>query len=208
MSVSIMGTNAEIPIPNGWAGQIDTQLSLDSNRPLTNAAITAAFQTIDHDINQLLEMRAKLGGDVGLVTLSDATDITESSGIALPASEKNAAVPGSLANTIEKNNNIQWIGIHNTNTEFVENNYSSFFSVGNICVLYIDIYLKNIQIGSEYVLFSVDKIPVFSQYHRSADLIGRTGDIAVLPNGNVNLHSWEMEGDLNIRKQIIYPTNQ
>lgn len=101
MSMSTMGENAEIQIPNGWSGQIDTQPSLDSNRPLTNAAITAALQKIDHDIEQLLALRGSLT-QAGLVQVTDATDVTDSTGLALSARQNNASASGTLANKIEK----------------------------------------------------------------------------------------------------------
>lgn len=106
MSMSTMTPDGELMIPNGWAGQIDDTLSLDSNRPLTNKAITEALQTIDHDIEQLLQLRSSLS-QYGLSKIcpTDLTTATEDNGLVLGAKEKNPAIEGSIMNRVEGNVN-------------------------------------------------------------------------------------------------------
>ena len=60
MSMSTMTPSGEAMIPNGWTGQIDSNPSIESKRPLENRAITEALQKIDRDIEQLFHLRASL----------------------------------------------------------------------------------------------------------------------------------------------------
>ena len=46
---------------------------------------------------------SRAGNEPGLVRLSSSQSVTDSTGLALPTSENNAAVAGTLANRIEKN---------------------------------------------------------------------------------------------------------
>lgn len=52
----------------------------------------------------LLEQRLATEETAGLVMLSDSEAVTDSTGLALPASEKNAALEGTLANWIKSLN--------------------------------------------------------------------------------------------------------
>ena len=98
MSMSIMTPGGEMQVPSGWAGQADDKLSLESTRPPTNRAVTEALQVIDHDIEQLLELRASLTGyGFGKICPVNATDVTQDDGLVCGGFEKNPAVVGSLA---------------------------------------------------------------------------------------------------------------
>lgn len=61
------------------------------------------IERIEKDIAELRELRAGLD-NYGLAKISESDSITDSCGLVLGASEKNAAVEGTLANRIEKNN--------------------------------------------------------------------------------------------------------
>lgn len=99
MSISQFGESGEKPIPAGWALPPDRELSLDSRNAVGNDIITAELQKINHDIETLLELRASLSG-YGLAKIAPAslTDATQESDLACGAFEKNAGIPGTLAN--------------------------------------------------------------------------------------------------------------
>ena len=81
---------------------------------------------IDALLKQFNEMKATLES-LGLVKLSDSEAVTDSTGLALPATEKNATIEGTLANQISKLNTdisnmrqveiatsiLEWIKSHN-----------------------------------------------------------------------------------------------
>ena len=101
MSMEFMGKDGGIPVPNGWAIKPDEELSLDSDNSVANKVVTEALQVIEHDIEQLMGLRASLT-QAGFVKLTSATDVTDSTGLALPATEKNESISGTLANEISK----------------------------------------------------------------------------------------------------------
>lgn len=102
MSISAMTHSGESHIPNGWTGQIDSEMSLESGRPLENRKITEALQVIEHDIEQLLQLRSSLT-QYGLSKIcpNDFVTATENNGMVLGAKEKNSTIPGTLARKIE-----------------------------------------------------------------------------------------------------------
>lgn len=209
MSVSTMGTNAEIPIPNGWAGQIDTQPSLDSNRPLTNAAITAALQTIDHDIEQLLALRASLDGTAGLVTLTDSTDVTDSTGKALPASEKNASMEGTLANKIEASKHIEVSG-GRPNRDHTHNPILYIWTRNNLGFLNVITGIKGLSAWSGKGLFYTNIIPEQTFETNVYTQAGRFAILRFLKSGSVELtvESDMLENEIDyVRAQLSFYTN-
>ena len=68
------------------------KLSLESENPVQNKVITQEFEDVKG-------MRGSETG-YGMVKLSAASDVTESMGLALPSSEKNAALEGTMAHEI------------------------------------------------------------------------------------------------------------
>lgn len=209
MSVSTMGTNAEIPIPNGWAGQIDTQPSLDSNRPLTNAAITAELQAIDHEIEQLLARRASLDGTAGLVTLTDATDVTDSTGKALPASEKNASMEGTLANKIEASKHIEVAG-GQPNGYHTHNPALYIWMRNNLGFLNVATGIKGFSAWSEKAIFYTNIIPKQTFETNIYTQDGRFAILRFLTSGNVELTigSDMLENEIDyVRAQLAFYTN-
>lgn len=90
MSLSFLTPHGEVKIPSGGV-----------NQELINR--------ISDIESRLLDLTDKLAGlesthadkeNYGLVRLSDASSVTQMSGLALPATEKNSALPGTLANMI------------------------------------------------------------------------------------------------------------
>lgn len=98
MSMNIMTPDGEFAVPAGWAGQADSELSLESTRPPMNRAVTEALQVIDHDIEQLLGLRASLSGyGFGKICPVGVTDVTQTEGLVCGGFEKNPNMEGSLA---------------------------------------------------------------------------------------------------------------
>lgn len=86
-TVFLKGVNMVVP-----GTTIDSALSETSENPVQNKVINQEFENV----------KAMRGSDTeyGMVKLTNATDITDSTGLAVPASELNAAVEGTLANEI------------------------------------------------------------------------------------------------------------
>ncbi len=84
-------------------GQIPPDSALDpgSKNAVENRAIFEALQRLENLENETRALRATLS-DYGLAKLSDSEAVTDSTGLALPATEKNASIEGTLANRIEK----------------------------------------------------------------------------------------------------------
>lgn len=83
------------------ASPIDRVLNKKSRNAIENGAVAEAIERIEADIARLEGLKASLTNS-GFVQLSSATDVTDSTGIALPVTEKNASVEGTLANEIKK----------------------------------------------------------------------------------------------------------
>lgn len=73
-------------------GTVDSELSETSENPVQNKAVTAG-------INAVKAMRAS-ETEYGMVELCSLTDVTNSTGKALPVTEKNPAISGTLANKL------------------------------------------------------------------------------------------------------------
>lgn len=97
MSMSTMGANGEIQIPNGWAGQIDSEPSLESRSPLENRVITGKFQEIDYDIEQISQKASTEDYGLSKICPVVTTDVTSPAGLVLGAFEKNESITGSMA---------------------------------------------------------------------------------------------------------------
>lgn len=82
------------------ASPIDSILNKKSKNAIENKAVAEAIEQIESDIARLEGLKASLS-QYGSVKLSSATDVTDSTGLALPATEKNPSIEGSLANRIE-----------------------------------------------------------------------------------------------------------
>ena len=75
-----------------------------------NLELLARLKSLEDQVSglqqELSEVKASRGGnDYGLVKLSSSQSITNSVGLALPASENNAGISGTLANRIANNRN-------------------------------------------------------------------------------------------------------
>jgi len=73
---------------------VDGELSLESENPVQNKVITREFE----------DVKAMRGSETGygMVKLSSAADVTDSAGLAVPASELNAVLEGTVANKLKK----------------------------------------------------------------------------------------------------------
>lgn len=198
MGISTMTLSGESHIPNGWTGQIDSKPSLESKRPLENKVITEALNKIDNDILQLLLLRADLSGTAGLVTLTDAADVTETDGLALSAREKNPTIPNSIANQISELKNllkpIRYIFKSSEITNGVrhyENSVTKFY--GGICA--INVSAANAVLGGGNILVIPDGFR--PKYLFTATASGNMGERVMLTfrtDGSVSIHSSEGEG--------------
>lgn len=91
---------------------VDGELSLESENPVQNKVITQEFEDVKG-------MRGSETG-YGMVRLSAAPDVTDSTGLALPTREKNAALEGTLAHEISSLKD----GFANINTKLFNKGYS------------------------------------------------------------------------------------
>lgn len=86
---------------------VDDEMSNSSENPVQNKVVN---KYIDEKISELTKtieeakaLRATLQS-YGMVKLTDSTAVTDSTGLALPATEKNASIEGTIANQISKLN--------------------------------------------------------------------------------------------------------
>lgn len=95
------------------ASPIDSILNKKSKNAIENKAVAEAIEQIESDIARLEGLKASLS-QYGSVKLSAATDVTDSAGLALPVTEKNPSIDGTLANEIEKIEN-RFLWTHRSN---------------------------------------------------------------------------------------------
>ena len=81
------------------ASPIDRILNKKSRNAIENGAVAEAIERIESDIERLEGLKASLT-QAGNVRLSSATNVTDSTGLALPVTEKNASVEGTIANQV------------------------------------------------------------------------------------------------------------
>lgn len=81
---------------------VDSFLNRKSKNAIANNAVAEAIERIEQDIERLEGLKASLTQS-GSVQLSSASDVTDSTGMALPVTEKNPTIEGTLANEINKN---------------------------------------------------------------------------------------------------------
>lgn len=113
-----------------WGGVTDSQLSGDSEHPLTNKAATEEFlrqqnlitqkelelreliAQANTTINNVKAMRASTTA-VGMTQISTAENVTDTNAYVLPATEKNASIDGSIMHyAVSVNNTLA--GLNNT----------------------------------------------------------------------------------------------
>lgn len=88
MSVNVQKDGKLVPIAGNSSGG-------------TSPEVEAKLAELESLINQTKALRADLE-TYGMVKLTDSSAVTDSTGLALPATEKNASIEGTLANGIEK----------------------------------------------------------------------------------------------------------
>lgn len=82
---------------------VDSELSETSKNPVQNKVIDAKLKEIDEELERIRALRASFE-QYGLVKLTNSAAVTDSTGMALSATEKNATIPGTLANQISSLN--------------------------------------------------------------------------------------------------------
>lgn len=162
MSVSIITPQGPVEVPVRGGG--------------INLELLAKLQALEDQVSglrqELSEVKAsRAGNDYGLVKLSSSQSITNSVGLALPASENNAGISGSLRQNIvslwEKANSyaaktpaIAWNGdVINTNIGI-----QHFHRLGNLAFLY-----KELRCTKSYEARTYYKIGTFNNYKPKAD---------------------------------------
>ena len=139
----------------------------------------------------------------GIVKLCSLTDVTDSTGKALPASEKNPAVEGSLANLMQEGMKTQDINLTFMENSYILGNYSSGFLTGNAGVLNCDIYIEN---ASPYVLIELLSInrTLNRQYRTSILTSAGFSDVFLDTDGVLKLGTGTLSGSFNSRFQLIF----
>ena len=83
--------------------ECDTELSDTSENPVQNKVIKAQIDSLNQAIEEAKALKASLE-QYGMVQLNDTSVVTDSTGLALPATEKNPNLEGTLANQISQLN--------------------------------------------------------------------------------------------------------
>lgn len=90
MGLGTMSGGQYYPVPSGSG--------------VVSAELLARISDLENEVSTLKAQKATADA-FGLVKLTDASDVTESTGLALPASEKNASIDGTIGNFISKLSN-------------------------------------------------------------------------------------------------------
>lgn len=86
---------------------------------------------LQRELNAVKNSRG--GDEPGLVRLSSSQSVTDSTGLALPTSENNAAIAGTLANRIEAIRKAARYTC-SENTSYISNNWSYIYERNNIAI--------------------------------------------------------------------------
>lgn len=81
----------------------DTKLSATSENPVQNKVVKTVIDNLDQAIADAKALRASLEA-YGMVKLTESSAVTDSTGLALAATEKNATIEGTLANQLSQLN--------------------------------------------------------------------------------------------------------
>ena len=95
--------------------ECDTELSDTSENPVQNKVIKAQIDALNQAIEDAKALKASLE-QYGMVQLNDTSVVTDSTGLALPATEKNPNLEGTLANQISQLNTNLKTTCFNSNT--------------------------------------------------------------------------------------------
>lgn len=102
--VATLGENGKVPTEQlPQVVTVDSEMSKESENPLQNKVITEQIEALTKAIEDATALRASLEA-YGMVKLTDSSAVTDSTGLALPATEKNASIAGTLANQISQLN--------------------------------------------------------------------------------------------------------
>ena len=134
MSVSIMTETGLIEVPTRSGG---VNLELLARLRLMEERITGLQQELDSVKN------SRAGNEPGLTRLSSSQSVTDSTGLALPTSENNAAIAGTLANRIEAIRKAARYTC-SENTSYISNNWSYIYERNNIVIASVVMGTKTI----------------------------------------------------------------
>ena len=112
---------------------VDSALDVSSENPVQNKVVKEQIDALTTQINNAIALRSSLE-QYGMAKLSNSAAVTDSTGLALPATEKNATIEGTLANQIAQLNtnlNIEPINIVKASSKAVYKT-SEFFRIGHI----------------------------------------------------------------------------
>ena len=83
------------------------------------------------------------GSEPGLVRLSNSQSVTDSTGLALPTSENNGAMAGTLANRIEATRKVTRY-TYSVNSSYIQNNWSYIYEKNNTVITNVIMGTKTI----------------------------------------------------------------
>lgn len=150
------GTGGSVPAP--IAGQQDYILDGSGKwkNPINNPYIDAKIKELNKAIEDVKALRASLEA-YGMVKVTDSSAVTDSTGLALAATEKNSAIPGTLAHQFSQLNTdlFKFDTIYNTSAGsgtvfnesdevFISHDYSKY--------KYVQIYVRLFNISSVIVI--------------------------------------------------------
>ena len=121
---------------------------------LTVDSYQTKIDALDKAINDALALRASLGA-YGLVKVTDSAAVTDSTGLALAATEKNASISGTLANQISQLNTDFYINyiegqVYTTNESTTDEDIKIFI---NSCLNQSVYGIAHARIHDDYVQF-------------------------------------------------------
>lgn len=141
----------------------------------------------------------------GHVKLSSSSAVTDSTGLALPATEKNASLDGTLAQQIATlNKSLDKIDavVQMTDTH-VSQSYNYAYQKSGIGVLNLDVYMQNTASYTEYTLGSTTLRPSKQIALRIVSSAQKIMQVVLKTDGAIVLNTSENSGAFNFEVQII-----
>ena len=164
---------------------VDSALDVSSENPVQNKVVKEQIDALTTQINNAIALRSSLE-QYGMAKLSNSAAVTDSTGLALPATEKNATIDGTLANQISQLNTNLNTQIHHyvVPKETKDCPNGEYIIIGSNSGLYLIYYSWNIHYSFDLVAVDDSSVRIISQ------------------NNEANIAYWKVENSLS-----LYATN-
>ncbi len=187
--VASLDKNGKVPsdqLPKVVA--VDSEMSKESENPLQNKVITEQIEALTKAIEDATALRASLEA-YGMVKLCDSEAVTDSTGLALPATEKNASIEGTLAYQLSQLNTdlLNYTNVTDNKNTYVNSGSAFVYSKAGNKVTVQCFGSVNTDISINYILCSNFPAPLFGCAALTIvnQSLGTSGTLLIDPSGNL-----------------------